>query len=82
MKTARRTGPSAASLKEIPEVSFRNAVRGKYARRLGNLIVLDSDLQEAFPDSASVNQALRALLALGRAAAVPNSRGKRRTSHR
>ena len=82
MKTARQVGPSAASLREIPEVSFRNGIRGKYAQRLGHLILLDSDLREAFPDSASVNQALRAVLALGQAAARPITRAKRKPSHR
>jgi hypothetical protein len=47
------------------EYDFRGGVRGKYIRRLlegANVVVLDSDLAVAFPDSESVNRALRALL--------------------
>jgi hypothetical protein len=39
-------------------------VRGKYAERFArgtNLILLDSDVAEVFPDAESVNSALRAL---------------------
>jgi hypothetical protein len=39
-------------------------VRGKYAARFAegaNVVVLDPDVAEVFPDSESVNQALRAL---------------------
>jgi hypothetical protein len=43
-------------------------VRGKYANLLQqgtNIAVLDPDLVEHFPDSESVNQALRAFLVIG-----------------
>jgi uncharacterized membrane protein YjjB (DUF3815 family) len=43
------------------------AVRGKYYNRLQqgtNLIILDPALMPYFPDSASVNRALRAFLAI------------------
>jgi hypothetical protein len=46
---------------------FSRGVRGKYAaqyRRGANVVLLDSELSEAFPDSKSVNDALRALLAI------------------
>jgi hypothetical protein len=46
------------------------AQRGRYAGRLrmGTPVRrLDDDLAEMFPDSASVNAALRAVVALGRA---------------
>ena len=49
----------------LPEYDFRGGVRGKYARdydRSRNLRVLDPDLLDEFPDSDSVNEALRALL--------------------
>ncbi|MDR3567269.1 MAG: hypothetical protein P4L43_04500 [Syntrophobacteraceae bacterium] len=55
-----------------PEYSFdySKAVRGKYYSRLlaegANIAVLDPDIAEAFPDSSSVNMALRALLELTR----------------
>jgi hypothetical protein len=44
-------------------------VRGKYAEqyRSGtNVVVLEPDVAEAFPDSESVNEALRGLLATAR----------------
>lgn len=56
-----------------PETSIATAkpaaVRGKYANLLQqgtNVAVLDPDLVEHFPDSESVNNALRAFLAIGK----------------
>jgi hypothetical protein len=49
----------------LPEYDFRGGVRGKYARDYGrnrNLRILDPDLLAIFPDSESVNEALRELL--------------------
>ena len=46
------------------EYDFSEGVRGKYAGRFAqgvNVIVLDPDVAEVFPDSESVNQALRVL---------------------
>ena len=81
---ARHTEPSAASLRAIPEVDFSRGVRGKYAGRPSNIVVLDSDLVGAFPDSKSINDALRAVLALRKAttpsAAQPKGRPSRRSS--
>ena len=48
---------------------FSNAVRGKHAERYAkgtNVVVLDSDLAELFPDSAAVNEALRVLVRAAR----------------
>jgi hypothetical protein len=48
-----------------PEYDFSKGVRGKYAERFAqatNLRVLDEDMAAAFPDSASVNEALRKLI--------------------
>jgi hypothetical protein len=47
-----------------PEYDFSDGVRGKYAQRYAavpNVVVLDPDVAEVFPDSRSVNDALRAL---------------------
>lgn len=49
----------------LDEYDFSNGVRGKYVERLkqgSNVVVLDEDVAKVFSDSASVNQALRALL--------------------
>ena len=50
-----------------PEYDFSCGVRGKYVeryRRGTNVLLLDPELLEAFPNSKSVNDALRALLAI------------------
>lgn len=47
---------------EYPEDPIRSGVRGKYARayREGtNVVLIDPDLHELFPDSEAVNRALR-----------------------
>jgi hypothetical protein len=49
------------------EYDFSGGVRGKYAEQyaLGtNVVLIEPDLSEAFPDSKSVNDALRELLAI------------------
>ena len=57
----RRTGEMRA------EYDFSGGVRGKYVaryRRGTNVVLLDPEVAEAFPDSKSVNDALRALVAI------------------
>jgi hypothetical protein len=48
---------------EYPADLIKSGVRGKYAKRYReegtNLVLIDRDLRELFPDSASVNKALR-----------------------
>jgi len=49
------------------EYDFSGGVRGKYVDRYRggtNVVILDPELAEAFPDSKSVNDALRALVAI------------------
>jgi hypothetical protein len=51
------------------EYDFSEGVRGKHhlAYKAGtNVVVLDPDVAEAFPDSSSVNRALRLLLELAK----------------
>jgi hypothetical protein len=51
------------------EYDFSGAVRGKYAARVAqgtNIVKLDPDVAKLFPDSASVNEALRLLARLAR----------------
>jgi hypothetical protein len=48
-----------------PEYDFSGGIRGKHhaAYKTGtNVVLLDADVARAFPDSASVNTALRLLL--------------------
>jgi hypothetical protein len=46
------------------EYDFSNAIRNPYVQRFQelNLISLDEDVKAAFPDSKSVNEALRLLI--------------------
>ncbi|MBN1517363.1 hypothetical protein JXA32_12440 [Candidatus Sumerlaeota bacterium] len=49
------------------EYDFSAGVRGKYAKRYhegSNIVVLDADVAEHFPNSEAVNQALRTILEL------------------
>lgn len=53
----------------LGEYDFREDARGKYARHYAegsNVVVLPPDVAEAFPDSESVNEALRALMDIAR----------------
>jgi hypothetical protein len=55
------------------EYDFSKGVRGKYAARYAqgsNIVVLDPDIAEVFPDSESVNKALRAIAEIARERAV------------
>jgi hypothetical protein len=48
---------------------FSKGIRGKYARKYRqgtNLVLLEPDVQRAFPDAGSVNKALRNLIKLTR----------------
>jgi hypothetical protein len=50
-----------------PEYDFSGAERGKYAGSSAegcNVVVLDPDVAEAFPDAKSVNEALRKVAGL------------------
>lgn len=58
---------------------LKNRVRGKYVERYRegtNLVLLDSDVQEAFPDAESVNDALRMLLKVARRQVRENVSGQ------
>lgn len=60
-----------------PEYDFSQGVRGVHheAYRAGtNVVFLEPDLVEAFPDSASVNQALRLLVRLSHSKALTKGR--------
>jgi hypothetical protein len=60
MKNSRESDPLATR----PNLDFSKGVRGKYTRALeqgSNVVVISPDLVEAFPDSESVNEALRSL---------------------
>lgn len=72
---AKRTN-HVAEMRAEYNLDYSKGVRGKYYKRLlkegANIVVLDRDVAKAFPNSASVNKALRALL--------KNKRARRLTS--
>ena len=60
-----------------PEYDFSQGVRGKHyqAYRAGtNVVLLEPDIAAVFPDSASVNQALRLLVRLAKTKGVVEGR--------
>ena len=68
-----RTMKKAAKTRRRPEMldeyDFSKGVRGKYAARYAegtNVVVLGQEVAEFFPDSASMNAALRALVGIAR----------------
>lgn len=51
----------------LDEYDFRGGERGKYAKRYAegtNVVVLDPDVARHFPDSNSVNELLRSIVAI------------------
>ncbi len=51
----------------LPEYDFNDGIRGKYIeayRRGVNIVKLDKDVTKVFPDSKSVNEALRTMIKL------------------
>jgi hypothetical protein len=63
-----------------PEYDFSKGVRGATSRRFAegtNIVVLDADISGHFPDSASVNRALRLLVEI---AAQPTAKPRRAPS--
>jgi hypothetical protein len=69
-KKVDRRGPSAASLREIPEVDVRKlrrvGPRGRYAHLatgdMVHAVVVDADLWEHFGSAKGINAALRAFV--------------------
>lgn len=60
----------------LPEYDFSQGVRGRYAERYAqgsNVVVLAPDVAQAFHDAESVNNALRALIAVARQSVVPQT---------
>ncbi|HEV2349366.1 MAG TPA: hypothetical protein VG028_05900 [Terriglobia bacterium] len=64
---------------------LKGGVRGKYYRRATagtNLVLIEHDLAGIFPDTESVNRALRLLVNTAEAAASPSPRRPRASIHR
>jgi hypothetical protein len=65
-RVSRRKSPGSGNDLR-PEYDFSGGVRGKHAARYAagtNVVVLEPDVAAAFPNSAVVNEALRALAPL------------------
>lgn len=64
----------------LEEYDFRGGKRGVYAERYAqgtNLVALSPDIAAVFPDSESVNDALRTLVRAARRSVKPKPRKKR-----
>lgn len=64
----------------LEEYDFRGGRRGVYAGRYAqgtNLVALSPDVAAVFPDSESVNEALRTLVRAARRSVKPEPRNKR-----
>jgi hypothetical protein len=60
-----------------PEYDFSQGVRGKHCKAYQagiNVVFLEPDIAAVFPDSASVNQALRLLVRLSKSKAIAGGR--------
>ena len=70
--------PKSDDLRPEYRFDYSKAVRGKYYKRIlkegTNIAVLEPDVAKAFPDSASVNNALRVVLKAGQTALSPARR--------
>jgi len=81
MKRQAAKKTTASEIHEMrPEYDFSGGIRGKHAARYAkgtNIVVLDPDVAEAFPNSAAVNEILRALMPIIGRRRRPSSREKR-----
>lgn len=67
----KRTRTKRTATEMRAEYNFSGGDRGKYADQYSrgtNVVFLDPEVAKAFPDSDSVNEALRALLAIAKRA--------------
>ena len=80
MKTTKARKPATDADTMRPEYDFSNAVRGVTAARYAqgtNVVVLDPDIAQLFPDSRAVNEGLRTLARLARVSPRARARHKR-----
>lgn len=80
--SARRSARAASPDDILPHYDFSGGVRGKYAARYRegtNVVLLEPDVAQRFPDAASVNRALRVLAEIADGT-KPKSRSRRRTA--
>ena len=66
----KKTNPNSSLRSEYDFAAMQGGVRGKYTKRYRegtNIVLLEPDIAEAFPNDAAVNQALRGVLNTTRA---------------
>jgi hypothetical protein len=66
----KKTNPNSGLSPEYDFAAMQGGVRGKYTKRYRegtNIVLLEPDIAEAFPNDAAVNQALRGVLNTTRA---------------
>jgi len=66
----KKTNVNGDMRREYDFAAMKGGVRGKYLKRLrerSNIVVLEPEVAEAFPNEAAVNQALRGVLNTARA---------------
>jgi hypothetical protein len=80
MKKAPKGSTTAPPESSLDRYDWSKAARGRHAGKLKMgtpMRRLDADLAELFPNSASVNAALRAIVALGSVLPRPKKVGRR-----
>ena len=68
-KMSKDKKPRSKGQDMLPEYDFSGGLRGKYAKRYAegtNVVVLDPDVAQVFPNAKSVNDVLRAIAAVVR----------------
>ena len=80
MKKAHTTGSEGKLRRKYDLSQLKGGVRGKYYKRANagtNLVLVEPDLAGLFPDSESVNRALRLLADTAKAASAHKRRRSR-----
>ena len=80
MRKRADTQPKDELRGEYDASQLRDGVRGKYAERYHagtNIILLEPDVADAFPDGESVNEALRMLMKIADSSARGTTRRRR-----
>ena len=74
-----KKSPELDPLAPRPNLDFGKGVRGKYYNRIeqGTNVLIEPDLLDTFPDSESVNAALRSLKRIAVRTAKPPSRQRK-----
>jgi hypothetical protein len=78
-----RPSPKDELRPEYKRSDFGKMVRGKYSEKIAaatNVVVIDPEVSKAFPNDQAVNDALRSLIDIAKAAARPVRRTKARTA--